>query len=135
MAVKVRSTPARVDRVAIVHHEAMRALAGHTHAKLLHRPLSGRMLGHVPVQQSARADVEHDKDVDKSKPCRHRHEEIAGQHVAGMIADERAPGLRPRSWDGPNVVFACSVSRCGAKGRCRASAPVLPRSAPRPRSG
>ena len=48
------------DRVVIVQHEPIRALARHTGSKLLHRPLSGRMFGHVPVQQFARADIEHD---------------------------------------------------------------------------
>src|SRR2546428_3145480 len=96
MVLKARSTARRVDSVAIVHHKAMSALAGHTRSKLLDRPLSRRMFGHIPVQQSAGPDVEHDKDVQESEPGRHRHEEIAGEHIARMIAHEGRPCLCPR---------------------------------------
>jgi hypothetical protein len=55
----------RVDTVAIMHNEAMCALASHARSELLDDPRRGWMFGHIPVHESARADVEHDEDVDQ----------------------------------------------------------------------
>jgi hypothetical protein len=51
------------------------------------------MFGDVPVQQSAGPNVEYDEDVDESEPRCDDHEEIAGEQLSGMIADEGAPRL------------------------------------------
>src|SRR2546425_3306400 len=65
-------------------------------AELLHSPASGRTLRDVPVHKPTRANIEHDKHVEESEGRGHGHEEIAREHVSGVIANEGAPDLRPR---------------------------------------
>src|SRR5262249_16919652 len=85
------------DTVAIVHNEAMCALASHARSELLDDPRRGWMFGYIPVHESARADVEHDEDVDQVEAGRHRHKEVAADQLASMIAHERAPRLGRQS--------------------------------------
>src|SRR5262249_107319 len=89
--------PFRLDTFAIVHNEAMCALASHARSELLDDPRRGWMFGYIPVHESARADVEHDEDVDQVEAGRHRHKEVAGEQLASMIAHERAPRLGRQS--------------------------------------
>jgi hypothetical protein len=55
------------------------------------------MLGDVPVQNSTRADLEDDEDVEDPETHRHRREEVAGDDRVRMVPDKRGPpvGRRP----------------------------------------
>src|SRR5262245_10627496 len=54
------------------------------------------MLGHIPMLDPSRADLQHHENVEDTKRGRDQ-EEIARQHGARVIAHERAPALRPRT--------------------------------------
>jgi hypothetical protein len=51
------------------------------------------MRRHVPVDDPARADVQHDKYVQHPERRRDDDEEIAGEHRIGVVADKGAPLL------------------------------------------
>ena len=55
------------------------------------------MLGHIPVADPSRLNLQHHEHVDDAEGGRDHHEEIARQHGARVIAHERAPALRPRT--------------------------------------
>ena len=89
-----------IDAVAVVNEPSMGLVACNHHPELLRRPSRRRMVGHIPVQDPARADVQHHEDVEHAERGRDRDEEIARQHGAGMIApclfrDQRGYRSRP----------------------------------------
>jgi hypothetical protein len=51
------------------------------------------MVGEIPVHDLACANVEQDEHVQSLKGGRHHDEEVAGEHGAGMIVEERRPRL------------------------------------------
>ena len=88
----------REDAVAIVHEEAIGPIEGKAILELLDGPLGRGMPGDVPpVHDLPGRDVQDDEDIDALKRGGHHHEEVAGQHGAGVVAKERSPGLRPGS--------------------------------------
>ena len=54
----------RENAVVIVHDKSMRLIARHHHAALLRRPFRRRTVRHIPVQNPARADLQHDEHVE-----------------------------------------------------------------------
>ncbi len=62
----------RVNRVAVMEEEPMRGLAGEDRAELLDRPGRRRMLGHVPVEDPTRADLEDHEDIEEAEASGHR---------------------------------------------------------------
>lgn len=83
----------RVNRVAIVDDESVPLIAGHNHPKLLRRPVRGRMICHVPMQDSSCPDFQHDKHVDHAEGGRRDDKEITGEDRPGVVPDEGAPRL------------------------------------------
>ena len=57
----------RKDPSAVMRQISMRALTGDCHAKLLDRPLRCRLLGHIPMDHSSRADVKDEEDIENAK--------------------------------------------------------------------
>jgi hypothetical protein len=49
------------------------------------------LVGEIPVHDSACADVEYHEDTQPLKGRGHDDEEVAGEHDAGMIMEERCP--------------------------------------------
>jgi hypothetical protein len=84
----------RVNAVVIGHHESMRLIARDHHAELLRRPLTRRMVRHVPMQDPAHAHLQNHKDVKHAKARRYRHEEITREYRTRVITHEGAPRLR-----------------------------------------
>jgi hypothetical protein len=80
--------------IAIVHHEAVRFVAGQDASELLRRPLHRRMLRDIPMQNPTGADLQHHEHVDEPERGRNGHEEIARQRLASVVPHKRAPGLR-----------------------------------------
>ena len=52
------------------------------------------MGGHIEMQQTARADLHGDEDVQASETGGDDGEEVTGDNRLGVIADERGPALR-----------------------------------------
>jgi hypothetical protein len=80
-----------------VNDETVWFVARHAGPELLDGPLGRRMFRHVPMQDPTAGDLKHKKYVDESKRGGDRHEEIAGQHLTGVVSQERAPRLRTRA--------------------------------------
>src|ERR1700693_2615503 len=64
--------------------------------ELLSSPFGSRMIRYIAVQNPPRTDLDRDKDVQDLKRRCHRGEEIAGDDVTCMIANERRPTLAGR---------------------------------------
>jgi len=84
----------REHGVAIMNHESVRVVATEEGYELLRCPVGGRVFGRVPMPNPTAADLQHQEDVDEPECCRDGHEEIAGQCLAGVVAQKRAPRLR-----------------------------------------
>ena len=67
------------DPIAVMHQISMRALTGDCHAKLLDCPLRCRLLGHIPMDDSSRADVKDEEDIEDAKRGRDGDKEVTGQ--------------------------------------------------------
>ena len=63
----------RVDPIPFMEHEAVRRLGGYDRAALLDGPVRCRMLGHIPMDDPPRADVQADGDMDHSETCGDPH--------------------------------------------------------------
>ena len=63
-------------------------------AKLLQRPVCGRMRRHVVVKNAAAADLHRHEYKQHPESSSDRNQEIAGHDPLGMILDERPPMLR-----------------------------------------
>ena len=77
----------------------MKNLARKDGPALLNRPVHGRMLGHVPVEDSSRADVEHDEDVEDTEAGGDDGEEVTGEdRVCAILTNvvHRCEGRPPR---------------------------------------
>ena len=61
----------RENRVTIVDYIAMTGLAVHELAKLLSRPLCGRMICNIDMQNTTRTDLDRDKHVHHLERGRH----------------------------------------------------------------
>ena len=83
----------RIDAVAVMNQKALGLIARNNPAKLLHSPFGRGMLRHIPMDDPTRPDVKDDQHIQRAKPRRDGHEEIAGEHDIGMIAHEDAPLL------------------------------------------
>jgi hypothetical protein len=84
----------REHGIAIMDHEPVRVVAGQDASELLRRPLGGRIFGGIPMQNPTPADFQYQKHIDGPECRRDDHEEIAGQCLAGVIAQKCAPRLR-----------------------------------------
>jgi hypothetical protein len=60
----------REDGIAIMHHESVRVVARKEASELLLRPLGGRVLREIPVEDPSRANLQHQEDVDEPESCR-----------------------------------------------------------------
>ena len=84
-----------VNAVPIVEDEPVGRLGGNDRAKLLDRPLRRGMLGHVPVEDPTRADIEDDEDIEGAEPDGHRREEVTSEDRVRVIPHKRRPPLGP----------------------------------------
>lgn len=123
-----------VDRIAVVDQKAMPRLARDRGTTLLDRPVRRRMLGHVPMDDPARADVEHDEHIQDAEANRDRSEEVTREDRVRVIPYERGPALGG-STTGTVAGAGDTCPPCAARQSGRVSTGVRPRSAPRPRSG
>ena len=104
----VRSTPFRVDRVAIVDHESMCLVALDDHPKLLRGPVRGRMRRHVPMQNPPGADFEHHEHVENPERGGNDDEEITREHASAMVTGANA---FPLACSGSAVVATACTAR------------------------
>ena len=51
------------------------------------------MLGHIPMHDPSRADVEHDEDIEDAEVHRNRGEEVTGEDRVRVIPYEGGPTL------------------------------------------
>src|SRR2546422_757092 len=65
-----------VDAITVVNNEAVSFLAGNAFAKLLQRPVSGRMSGNVKVKDAPGSNFHDDECIDQLECRRHDDEEI-----------------------------------------------------------
>jgi hypothetical protein len=61
---------------------------------LLLRPLEGRMIGYVQVDDFSIRELHNDENVENSKPNRVLYKEVAGPHGLCLVLQKAAPGLR-----------------------------------------
>src|SRR5262249_30249311 len=59
---------------------------------LLGHPLASRVGGDAGEVDLAAGDLDEEEDVKTLEPCRLDREEVAGQHLGGVLADELSPG-------------------------------------------
>lgn len=81
------------DRVTIVDEVAVAVLPGKRLAKLLKRPLCRGMLGDVEMEDSSRADFHDDQDTEEIELGGDDSEEVSGDEVNRVLAQERRPAL------------------------------------------
>src|SRR5215813_7239712 len=79
--------------VAIVDDEAVGMVARQRFPELLQRPFRRGMGRGVEVENLAGSDLHDDEDVEGPEGGGDHHEEVAGHHDLGMIADEGQPTL------------------------------------------
>src|SRR5215467_1393573 len=83
----------REDGVAIVDDETIRMIARQGFPELLHRPFRRGMGRDVLVKNLAGSDLHDNEDVEGTECGGDYHEEVAGHHDLGMVADEGQPAL------------------------------------------
>jgi hypothetical protein len=98
-------------------------------------PLRRRMLGHIPMHDPSRADVEDDKDIEDAEASSHGDEEVTGQDRGRMIPHKRRPTLGLASATRRPLVPEISSDGGRRDGQPRASGAVHSRFVPRPKSG
>ena len=59
---------------------------------MLGHPLAGRIAGDAGEMDLAAGDLDEEEDVETLEPSRLDREEVAGQHLGGLLADELPPG-------------------------------------------
>jgi hypothetical protein len=74
-----------IDAVAVVNEKSLRLITRDDRAELLHSPFGRGVRRHIPMHDPTRADFKDGKDVQRSKPRRHAHEEIAGELAPGWL--------------------------------------------------
>src|SRR5215471_2205664 len=81
------------DGVPIMDQASIRMIERKKLTKLLRGPFGGWMLGHIEMQDSARADLHCDEHIQYSEIHSYRSQEISGYDCLGVIANECAPSL------------------------------------------
>lgn len=121
-------------RTAVVDQELVLLLPREGVAELLNGPLGARMIRHIAVQDSPRTDFHDDVHVQYTKSSGDDIEEVAGDNILGVVADECVPthrtglaGLRLQVED----ICESSVARLG----CQVSEAAHRPCAVRPTSG
>jgi len=104
----------REDAVAIVDEEPIFVLRWDRFSKLLERPLSGRMRGHVAVQDLSRSVLHHNQYVEHSKRRGHRDAKVASDDGLGMVA-KSGRSVTPLLRHHPR--FRAGSDYCGAHAR------------------
>jgi hypothetical protein len=79
--------------IPIMKQELAVAIAGKPFPQLLDCPLSGRMCGHVEVNETPGPDLKSNEYIKDAESCGHRNKEIAGHNLVRMIAEEGGPAL------------------------------------------
>ena len=76
------------DAVAVVNQEAVGMIARQRFPELLQRPFRRGMASDIVVENPARFDLHDDEDVEGTECGGDHHEEVAGHHDLGMVADK-----------------------------------------------
>ena len=81
------------DTVPIVDDEAIGMITRQRFPELLQRPFRRGMASDIVVENPARFDLHDDEDVEGTECGGNHHEEVAGHHDLGMVADKGQPAL------------------------------------------
>src|SRR5215831_6067287 len=81
------------DTVPIVDDEAIGMIARQCFPELLQRPFRCGMVSDIVVENLPRFDLHDDEDVEGTECGGDHHEEVAGHHDLGMVADKGQPAL------------------------------------------
>src|SRR5215831_5516377 len=81
------------DAIAIMDDEAIGMISRQRFPELLERPFRRGMGRDVVVENLAGSNLYDDEDVEGTERGRDHHEEVAGYHDFGMVADEGQPTL------------------------------------------
>src|SRR5215472_17416627 len=81
------------DTVPIVDDEAIGMITRHRFPELLQRPFRRGMASDIVVENPPRTDLHDDEDVEGTECGGDHHEEVAGHHDLGMVADKGQPAL------------------------------------------
>ena len=99
-------------------------------SKLLQRPARRGMLRNIKVEESSRADVHHEEDIDQPKCGRYLHEKIAGKDGFGMVVNEGSANAVLDRKGG--TVWECIAEPSAGRSECRFSTAVRRQSVPHP---
>jgi hypothetical protein len=83
----------REDAVPIVDDGAVRMIAWQRFPQLLQRPFRRGMAGDMVVENPPRFDLHDKEDREGAEGGGDHHEEVAGHHDLGMVADKSQPTL------------------------------------------
>jgi len=83
----------REDRVTVMDEVAVVVLPWKRFTKLLERPVGGGVFGDIEVKDPPRADLHHNKNAEEVEPGRDDGEEIGGEDVRRVVAQEGRPAL------------------------------------------
>ena len=78
----------RETSVPIMKEKLVILIAGKRFSELLQSPVSCRMLGHIEVNQTSGPDLERDKYIEDTEPCRNGDEEVASYKPVGVISQK-----------------------------------------------
>jgi hypothetical protein len=81
------------DTVPILDNEAVGMFARQRFPELLQRPFRRGVGRDVVVENPAGSDLHDDEDVQGPEKRSNHHEEVAGHHDLGMVADKGQPAL------------------------------------------
>ena len=81
------------DTVPIVDDEAIGMITRQRFPELLQRPFRRGMASDIVVENPPRFDLHDDEDVEGTECGGDYHEEVAGHHDLGMVADKGQPAL------------------------------------------
>jgi len=109
-----------VHLVAIAEEVGRRGVVRERVDDLLGRPVGGRALGHVEVEDAPAMVGEHDEDEEHTQTSGGHREEIDGDEVPDVVGEERAPCLG--RWSAP----LREQPRDGALGNVNAELQQLP---------
>jgi len=103
------------DSIAVAQQVARELGKGKCLPQLLSRPLRGRVVGNVEVQNATAVMGQHQKHVKNLEADRGHGEEINGDELSDMIFEECAPRLRGRSVAAQHVFGDTALSDVDAK--------------------
>ena len=83
--------------MSIVEQKLVILISGQRFARLLQRPLCGRVFGRIEMNQTSRSDLQGHKHIKQAKGGGYDGKEIASYDGFGMIFQEDGPVLVPRS--------------------------------------